>query len=180
VTGPASATDGHVVLFDGATGKLIKSSGLTLTYFDTLYFGGSTGATDNALLRADGTGGKTGQASPAIVGDDGAIYGYREHHITVSGTTYTVDATVASGAVLRFTSATAVTITLANDLPTGWCASWRQIGAGQLTFSAGSGATLNNRPGHTKSAGAGAWGALACDSNAGAAAIVYLGGDTAA
>lgn len=30
VTGPASATSNHVATFDGATGKLIKDSGLTL------------------------------------------------------------------------------------------------------------------------------------------------------
>jgi hypothetical protein len=30
VTGPASATDGHVVLFNGITGKIVKSSGVAL------------------------------------------------------------------------------------------------------------------------------------------------------
>ena len=35
VSGPASATDGHVVLFDGSTGKLVKDSGLTLSGINT-------------------------------------------------------------------------------------------------------------------------------------------------
>ena len=41
VTGPASATDGHVAVFDGATGKLIKDSGITIPsdakFTDTTY-----------------------------------------------------------------------------------------------------------------------------------------------
>lgn len=37
--------------------------------------GGSTGAADNALLRADGVGGATVQASPVIVTDAGAVTG---------------------------------------------------------------------------------------------------------
>lgn len=49
------------------------------TYFDTLYaaagtyLGGSTGATDNAVLRANGTGGVTVQSSLAIIDDTGNI-----------------------------------------------------------------------------------------------------------
>lgn len=35
VTGPASATDAHVALFDGSTGKIIKDSGLTLAGTNT-------------------------------------------------------------------------------------------------------------------------------------------------
>lgn len=37
------------------------------------YITGSTGATDNALIRADGTGGTTVQASSAVVDDDGIL-----------------------------------------------------------------------------------------------------------
>ncbi len=43
------------------------------TYFDTLYPGGTTGATDNAILRADGTGGATVQSSPVTMTDAGTI-----------------------------------------------------------------------------------------------------------
>lgn len=50
------------------------------TYFDTLYapiggsgIGGSTGATDNAILRADGTGGATAQSSGATIDDSGNL-----------------------------------------------------------------------------------------------------------
>lgn len=94
-----------------------------------------------------------------------------ENQITVSGTSYTVDATVVpSGAVLRFTSGSAVTVTLSSNLPTGWCCSWRQIGAGQVTFTG-----VRHGHSHTKSYGQYAWGALAKDGDG----YVYLGGDTA-
>lgn len=56
VTGPASATDGHVVLFDGTTGKLIKSSGLTLAGTNT---GDETTTTAGALIN-----GATGKTTP--------------------------------------------------------------------------------------------------------------------
>ncbi len=45
VVGPAAATDGHVALFDGATGKLIKDSGLTLSGANT---GDQTSVSGNA------------------------------------------------------------------------------------------------------------------------------------
>jgi hypothetical protein len=45
VTGPASATDGHVVLFNGSTGKIVKTSGLTLAGTNT---GDQSSVTGNA------------------------------------------------------------------------------------------------------------------------------------
>lgn len=110
----------------------------------------------------------------------GAIAGYLESQITVSGTTYTIDSSVPSGSVIRFTSASAVAVTIANSVPAGWNGTWKQMGAGQVTFSAGAGATLYNRSTQYKSAGQYAMGALSCDSNAGSAAVVVLAGDTAA
>jgi hypothetical protein len=56
VIGPASATDGHVVLFDGTTGKLIKTSGLTLAGTNT---GDETTTTAGALIN-----GATGKTTP--------------------------------------------------------------------------------------------------------------------
>jgi hypothetical protein len=142
---------------------------------------GPASSTDNAVMRFDGTGGKTAQNSLLIIEDNGAIHGFIEHQITVSGTTYTIDAaTVPSGSVLRFTSASAVAVTVANDLAVGWTVSWRQVGAGQVTFTAGAGAAVHNFSTHTKSAGQYAQGSLSCDSNAGAAAVLYLSGETAA
>src|SRR5688572_22578141 len=51
--------------------------------------GGSTGSTDNAVIRADGTGGSTIQASPIFVTDDGRLYGTSIHNNAnpITGTT---------------------------------------------------------------------------------------------
>ena len=99
--------------------------------------------------------------------------------VTISGTTHTLNA-ADNGKVHRFTSATAVTVTLPNSLPAGFNIVWAQLGAGQLTFTPGSGATRRNRYSHTRSSGQYAEGALRVDSNAGSAADYILSGDTAA
>lgn len=52
----------------------------------------------------------------------------------------------------RVNKATAVTITLASDLPDGFVFMFRQVGAGQVTI-AGSGLTNGHRLSHAKSAG---------------------------
>lgn len=55
VVGPASSTDGNLAVFDGTTGKLLKDGGPP----SGGGIGGSTGGTDNSVLRANGTGGAT-------------------------------------------------------------------------------------------------------------------------
>lgn len=47
VTGPASATDSHVAMFNGATGKIVKDSGLTLAGTNT---GDETATTTGTLI----------------------------------------------------------------------------------------------------------------------------------
>lgn len=51
--------------------------------------GGSTGATDNAILRADGTGGGSVQSSLAIVTDTGAVQGIGTFSLSDPGLTFT-------------------------------------------------------------------------------------------
>jgi hypothetical protein len=51
VTGPSSSTDGHVVLFDGVTGKLLKDGGITLSGSNT---GDETQSTIATKLNASG------------------------------------------------------------------------------------------------------------------------------
>lgn len=100
--------------------------------------------------------------------------------VTITAAAYTIQASDI-GKVLRFNRATAQTITFPNSLAAGGNGFWRHIGAGAVTFVAASGATLVHRLNHTKSGGQKAEGGWAVDSNAGgAAAIVYLSGDTAA
>ena len=97
----------------------------------------------------------------------------------VSGTTTTIG-DVQDGALLRTTNGSAVTATLDATAPAGTQLAVCQVGAGQVTFVAGSGATLHNRQGHTKTAGQWATVSLYVDSNSGTDAVWVLSGDTAA
>lgn len=77
------------------------------------------------------------------------------------------------------TSATAVTVTLPNNMPQNWNTMVHQAGAGQVTFVAGSGATLNNRFGQYRTASQYAVCAVICTANVGGSSAVYtLSGDT--
>lgn len=100
--------------------------------------------------------------------------------VTVSGTTLTLDGT-SDGTVQRTTNGSAVTATLGATAPAGTQLALCQVGAGQVTFAAGSGAVLHNRSGHTKTAGQWATVSLYVDSNSGGSAAVWvLSGDTSA
>lgn len=59
-----------------------------------------------------------------------------------TGTTYTLAATD-NGAVVTLNNASSITVTVPSGLGKGFSCICIQIGAGQVTFSAGSGATLN-------------------------------------
>lgn len=139
--------------------------------------GGSTGSTDNVLVRADGTGGKTLQSTGIAVDDNDKISGHKANVRAETGTTYTIVASD-TGRHITFTNASAITVTVPNTLLEGFQCTWEQGGAGQVTFSGG--ATVNNRSSHTKSAGQHALGMLSCKSGTGSNAVVTLGGDTGA
>ena len=144
--------------------------------------GGSTGSVDNAVLRANGTGGATAQASAVKIGDAGEIAGYRGDIVDVSGTTHTLDADN-TGKVHVFSNSAGCAVTAPNTLPAGWCCSWivksGAASSGDVSFAV-TGGTLQHRQSHAKAAGAKALGSLVCESNAGTAPQVYLAGDTKA
>lgn len=95
----------------------------------------------------------------------------------ISGTAYTVVA-ADLGKRKRTTNASAVTIALPNDREQGFSFLLCQAGAGQVTFSPASGATLRNRIGYSKTAGQWSEVSLTVDSNAGGTAAVWvLSGD---
>jgi hypothetical protein len=104
VDGPASATDGHLAVFDGTTGKLIKDGGAA----PAGTIGGSTGATDKALLRANGTGGATLQSSTLTVSDTGTLAA-SSGTLTLTAPTLTTPAlgTPASGVATNLTGTAA-------------------------------------------------------------------------
>ena len=83
------------------------------------------------------------------------------------------------GKLKRMTSAGAVTVTLPNDLPQGFGVLVRQTGAGRVTFAAGTGATLGNVAGQTRTAAQWAEVSLTVDTNAdGTSAAWVLSGAT--
>lgn len=97
---------------------------------------------------------------------------------TKSGTAYTLTA-ADNGGLLKFTSATAVTITLPATLPEDFRCECKQMGAGQLIFALGGGAT-NATPGASnKSPWQYATVLVEVAANSGAAAIYMLGNASA-
>ena len=202
------AASGAVTSVNGATGAVVlalddlddvdaaaPSDGDVLTWNDTAGAwepaagggGGGTGdvvgpasSVDNTLPRFDGTGGKTLQGSGVAVTDNNEISGYRGHLNAQTGTTYTLQASD-SGKIVECTNGAAITLTLPNSLPVGFCCTVAQGGAGAVTFSAASGATLRNRQSQTKTAGQWAGATLYVRTNSGGSAAEYvLNGDTAA
>lgn len=121
------------------------------TYTDTK-IGGSAGAIDNRLLRADGTGTKTLQASGITVSDADELSGHgsKINDYSDSGTLALADA----GCVVRATKATAMTLTVPPQSSVAWNAGAQigpvQYGAGQLTIAAGSGVTIRSAGGKLK------------------------------
>lgn len=109
---------------------------------------------------------------------------WKEDH-KLTSRTVTGNFTLAAGDDLAFiyvNSASGVTCTMPNDLPADFSTTIIQQAAGQVTFTAGSGATgPRNRQSHTKTAGQYAVAGVLVASNAGGtAADYYLFGDTAA
>lgn len=125
---------------------------------------------------AQGPQGPTGPQGPA--GDPGPLAA----DVTtedVSGTTYTLVA-ADLGKRKRTTNAASVTVTLPKTLEQGFGVLFCQAAAGQITFAAEAGGTLNNRAGNSKTAGQWAEVALTVDSNSdGNSAAWVLSGDTA-
>jgi hypothetical protein len=185
-------TDGDVIV-DDAAGESVtiskwESRRVTASSLAGLAsgLGGSTGATDNALLRANGTGGATVQATGITVGDADEISGYLANRNLQTGATYTIDVAGAdtdSGKIIDHANAAGIAVTLPNSAPAGFACTYVQAGAGQITFAVEGGGTavLRNRQSHAKTAGQWAMVTLYVRGNSGGTAAEWvLGGDTAA
>lgn len=97
-----------------------------------------------------------------------------------TGTAYTLTTTDRGGFV-AFTGSGPVTLTLPNSLPAGFRCTVAQIGAGQVTFTAASGATITSAQGLVKTALTGSGAELWVYQNtSGTAANYWLAGDLAA
>jgi len=74
--------------------------------------GGSTGATNNAILRADGAGGVTLKSSDVVISDAGIISGQKYNEVTITTVDSPYSPTVDDKIILVDTSAGPITITL--------------------------------------------------------------------
>lgn len=88
----STPTDGHVLTYDSGTAtiRLEAAAGGGI--------GGSTGATDNALLRADGTGGSTLQSSAATLDESGNLSGIAALSVTTIELGHASDTTLSRAA----------------------------------------------------------------------------------
>jgi hypothetical protein len=71
ISAMTTATDLVSAVLTGIQSSTNKQFPIAL--FTALLIGGSLGSTDNAVLRADGTGGKTAQGSAMVVDDNGHV-----------------------------------------------------------------------------------------------------------
>lgn len=86
-----------------------------------------------------------------------------------------------SGKIVECSNASAITVTLPNNLPQGFACDIVQKDAGVVTFVTASGATLQNRQNHSKAAGQYARCRLyVTENNGGSSAVYVLAGDTQA
>ena len=89
--------------------------------------------------------GGTGIFPPAVDGVGSNVYGQPQPIVTVSGTTHTISS-VEAGSLIRCTSNSPITITVpkdvTDDIPDGVYYDVSQVGTGQITFVAESGATI--------------------------------------
>lgn len=146
---------GAIIFSDGANYFALVGSNATITSTFVL---GSTTVT---------LGGTTTTVNGLTVGSSwlGTV-------TTQSGTTYTF-ASTDCGTTVRFTSGSAVTATLPNNLLVGCHIAAVQEGAGQVTFSAASGATLHSSSSFTKTRAQYAGVGLSVMTNSGGTSAVY-------
>lgn len=161
---------------DGISGGGIQAAGRIRTASTTASSSVSTGSIVGA--------GGLGIAGKAYIGGGldlqaTAISNFLANIVNDTGTTLTLGATH-RGAFLNQNNGSAITTTLHATAEIGYSVSVKQGGAGQITFTPASGATLVNFDSHTKTAGLYAEVTLVVDANSGGSAAVWtLAGRTA-
>ncbi len=110
-------------------------------------------STDKAIVRWNGTTGKIIQNSPVLIQDDGTITGFRNAIVSETGTSFTLSEATHGSRTTQTTNGSAVTVTCPNSIAAGVDGEVVQQGAGQVTFTAQSGATIQNRQSQFKVAG---------------------------
>lgn len=180
ITGAGTITlAGTLIVANGGIGITSGTSG------GVPYFSGSTTIASSAQLATNAVVVGGGSANPPISSPmtvdhtTGAVAGFVTTLNNQVGTTYTLLSTD-TGKTVTFNNASAITVTLPNNLAIGFTCECIQLGAGQVTFSAASGATLQNRQSQSNIAGQYGAARLTVVTNSGGTSAVYnLAGDTA-
>lgn len=152
-----------------------------------------TGFGCNTISSSGSPGGSSGDAQYNASGSFGGSSGltFSSTAITsllitvpsVSGTSCTLstgsggcsgNSTGDCGTFLTFTASSAVTVTLPNSLPVGCQVALEQNGSGQVTLSAGSGATLNSAHSYVATAAQYSVIGVTVNANSGGSAAVYI------
>jgi hypothetical protein len=152
--------------------KKIKVGDGTTVYSSLPYYAAtvSVSSTANTVVLRDGSG---NIFASGINVNDGILQRFIPNIRTVTGTTDTLLASD-NGGVVRYTSASPVTLTLPNNLVVGFNVNIFQRGAGQVTWSPASGATATSAQGFVKTGGFGAGMHFFVDTNSGGTAATYI------
>jgi hypothetical protein len=204
-TGLSAGANFPTSLAPGSSGTFVANNdGTTLDYFpgqvgvaavSNQYVDSITATGPHLSQPACGTLSNSGTACQAVTGTSGATLPFLNGTNTFSGTqtfgtvlgtvntqsgtTYTLAATDC-GKTILFTNASAIALTTLNSLTPGCSIAVEQGGAGQITVSNGSGATLTSAHSYTKTFNAvGAIIGLFVDTGTGANAHFVLTGDGA-
>jgi hypothetical protein len=161
---------------NAANGAMFPGGVLSPQYGGT---GSSVSSYDQNAILVGGSDGSLTSSPVLIDASTGGINGFRGVQNAQTGTTYTIQSTD-TGKWVTHDNGGAVTVTLPKTAPIGFVCEGMQIGAGQVTYSAQSGATLINRQSQFKIAGQGGVVSLRVISNSdGNSAVWVLAGDTA-
>lgn len=155
----------------GGTGLTSGTSGGIPYFSSSTAISSSSALTANAIVIGGGAG-VAPSASGVSLDSNNNISGYGPKINAQTGTTYTLQQSD-SGKIVECSNASAITVTLPNSL-SNFCCRIVQTGAGQVTLSAASGATLHNSQSFTKTSGQWAELDLYVTSNSGGSSAVYI------
>ena len=124
-------------------GTITSFSGSFLTITSDAFTG--SGSLSNVIITAAGLKGDTGaQGIQGVIGETGPTGPQPSLNVIDNAATSITISDADNNRIVRCTAATAVTVTVPSTLATGFSCMVIQAGAGQVTFAAGSGTTLNS------------------------------------